>query len=114
MRELGGRLGVEWILEGSIRRQGDTLRVTAQLIRASDAMHVWSETFERPVADLYQLQDYVTERVVLQIHARRIPQGKPRPAPNSEAYLAYLRGRHAWNQTIAKGYPDAIRYFEEA
>ena len=114
IRELGRRLGVEWILEGSVRRQGDTLRVTAQLIRAADAMHVWSETFERPVADLYQLQDYVTERVVLQIHAKRIPQGKPRTAPNSEAYLAYLRGRNAWNQGISKGYQDAIRYFEEA
>jgi TolB-like protein/DNA-binding winged helix-turn-helix (wHTH) protein/Flp pilus assembly protein TadD len=114
IRELGRRLGVEWILEGSVRRQGDTLRVTAQLIRAADAMHLWSETFEQPVADLYQLQDYVAERVVLQIHAKRIPQGKPRTAPNSEAYLAYLRGRNAWNQGLSKGYQDAIRYFEEA
>src|SRR5947199_263063 len=55
VRQLGGKLGVAWILEGSIRRQGDTVRVTAQLIRAADAMHVWSETFERQLADLYQL-----------------------------------------------------------
>jgi TolB-like protein/DNA-binding winged helix-turn-helix (wHTH) protein/Tfp pilus assembly protein PilF len=114
IRELGGRLGVEWMLEGSVRRQGDTLRVTAQLIRTADAMHVWSDTFERPVADLYQLQDYVTERVVLQIRLQRIPRDKPRAAPNSEAYLAYLRGRYAWNQLSPKGYQDAIQYFEEA
>lgn len=114
IRELGGKLGVEWILEGSVRRQGDTLRVTAQLIRAADGMHAWSETFERQVADLYQLQDYVTEQVVLQIHVQRIPRAKPRTAPNSEAYLAYLRGRSAWNQGTSKGYQDAIQYFEEA
>ena len=111
IRELGGRLGVEWMLEGSVRRQGDTLRVTAQLVRVADAMHVWSETFERPVGDLYQLQDYVTERVVLQIHAQRIPRGKPRAAPSSEAYLSYLRGRNASNQG---DYQQAILYFEEA
>jgi TolB-like protein/DNA-binding winged helix-turn-helix (wHTH) protein/Tfp pilus assembly protein PilF len=114
IRELSGKLGVEWVLEGSVRRQGDTLRVTAQLIRSTDNMHVWSETFERPVADLYQLQDYVTERVVLQIHLQQIPRAKPRAAPNSEAYQAYLRGRKAWNQGTSKGYQDAIRYFEEA
>jgi TolB-like protein/DNA-binding winged helix-turn-helix (wHTH) protein/Flp pilus assembly protein TadD len=114
IRKLGGKLGVAWILEGSIRRQGDTLRVTAQLIRAADAMHVWSETFERQVSDFYQLQDYVTERVVLQIHVQRIPRDKPRAAPNSEAYLAYLRGRKAWNTGTPEGYQDAIRYFEEA
>jgi TolB-like protein/DNA-binding winged helix-turn-helix (wHTH) protein len=114
IRELGGKLGVEWILEGSVRRQGDTLRVTAQLIRAADAMHVWSETFEQPLADLYQLQDYVAERVVLQIHLQRIPQGKPRTAPNSEAYLAYLRGRAAWNRDSPQSYQEAIRHFEEA
>jgi TolB-like protein/Tfp pilus assembly protein PilF len=114
LRELGGKLGVEWILEGSVRRQGDTLRVTAQLIRAVDNMHFWSDTFQGSVADLYQLQDYVTERVVLQIHAQRIPQAKPRAAPNSEAYLAYLRGRNAWNQGTSKSYQEAIRYFAEA
>jgi len=114
IRQLGGKLGVAWILEGSIRRQGDTLRVTAQLVRAADAMHVWSETFERQVADLYQLQDYVTERVVLQIHVQRIPRGRPRTAPDSEAYLAYLRGRKAWKLGSPEGYQDAIRYFEEA
>jgi len=112
--KLGRRLDVDWILEGSIRRQGDTLRATVQLIRVANAMHVWSETFERPMADLYQLQDYVTERVVLQVRAQQIPRGKPRAAPNSEAYLAYLRGRYAWNQLSPKGYQDAIRYFEEA
>ncbi len=114
LRALGRRLGVEWILEGSIRRQGDTLRATTQLIRVADAMHVWSETFERPVAELYQLQDYVTERVVLQIRVQRIPRSKPRAAPDSEAYLAYLRGRYAWNQLSPKGYQEAIQYFEEA
>jgi TolB-like protein/Tfp pilus assembly protein PilF len=114
IRELGGRLGAEWVLEGSVRRQTDTLRVTAQLIRAANNMHVWSETFERPLADLYQLQDYVTERVVLQIRVQRIPKGKPRAAPNSEAYLAYLRGRAAWNRGTSKDYQDAIQYFEEA
>ncbi len=114
LRTLGRRLGVEWILEGSIRRQGDTLRATTQLIRVADAMHVWSETFERPVAELYQLQDYVTERVVLQIRVQRIPRSKPRAAPDSEAYLAYLRGRYAWNQLSPKGYQEAIQYFEEA
>ena len=114
IREVGGKLGVEWVLEGSVRRQGDTLRVTAQLIRATDNVHVWSETFERPVMELYQLQDYVTERVVLQIHLQRIPHAKPRAAPDSEAYLAYLRGRSAWNLGTPKDYQDAIRYFEEA
>jgi len=98
IRELGGKLGVEWMLEGSVRRQGDTLRVTAQLIRTADATHVWSDTFERPASNLYALQDYVTGRVVLQMHVQRIASRKPRPAPNSEAYLAYLRGRNAWNQ----------------
>lgn len=114
VRELGRKLRVDWLLEGSVRRQGNTLRVTAQLIRAADAIHFWSETFEGPVADLYQLQDSVTERVVLQIHVQHIPRSKPRAAPDSEAYLAYLRGRNAWNQGTSKSYQDAIRYFEEA
>jgi len=114
IREVSAKLGVEWVLEGSVRRQADILRVTAQLIRGTDNMHFWSETFERPVADFYQLQDYVTERVVLQIHLQRIPHAKPRAAPNSEAYLAYLHGRSAWSLGTPKGYQDAIRYFEEA
>ncbi len=116
VRELGRRLGVAWMLEGSVRRQGDMLRVTAQIVRVADGMHIWSETFERTLADAYELQDYVTQHVVFQIRRQHIPRGKPRATPDSEAYLAYLRGRFAWNRLAAspQGYQDAIRYFEEA
>src|SRR5438445_7663494 len=95
--QIGNELGVDYVLEGSVREAGSHVRVTAQLIRVSDQMHVWSESFDRGFKDVVELQSDVAQAI-----ARRIDVGlgqrsaAPPPATQVswEAYSAYLKGRH--------------------
>jgi len=116
--QIGHELGVDYVLEGSVREAGSRVRVTAQLIRVSDQMHVWSESFDRGFKDVVELQSDVAQAI-----ARRIDVGlgqrraAPQPATqlNWEAYSAYLKGRHLLldNKTEAT-IAVALRYFQRA
>jgi len=96
LEEIGQELRVAHVLEGSVRRAGQHIRVTAQLVKASDGFHVWSQDFDRNLSDVLALQDEIARAVVSAIAPRLT--GKPRaehgPAPSPEAYAAYLEGLH--------------------
>ncbi|UCC82004.1 MAG: tetratricopeptide repeat protein [Gemmatimonadota bacterium] len=97
VREIGKRLGVAYVVEGSVRRAGDRLRITAQLIDASNGYHLWSERFDRDLGDVFAIQDEVAEHVTRQILAEIPAELESLALPRTEdldAYDAYLKGRH--------------------
>src|SRR5713226_3354387 len=115
---VGKALGVEYILEGSVRRTGDHVRVSAQLIRVSDETHLWAETFDRHPSDILTLQDEIARRVAQSLEHRLISSPKadwvhPRTA-SMDAYQDYLKGRFYWNKRTEEGFRNAISYFEQA
>jgi adenylate cyclase len=117
LREVGEKLGVGKVLEGSVRKQGNRLRVTAQLINTADGFHLWSEKYDRNMDDIFAIQDEIaraiTEKLKVTLLGKdpaRITRSKPQ---NTEAYELYLKGRFYINRrgdSILKG----IKYFEEA
>ena len=100
LREVGEVLDVAHVLEGSIRRSGERLRITAQLIRASDGFHLWSQTYERAMTDIFEVQDDIVRELigVLQIRLG-VGAGSGRARSHNidtEAYESYLQGLHLW------------------
>ena len=96
LREIGRHLGVEHVLEGSIRRSGKRLRVTAQLIGTADGFHLWSERYEREVTDIFVIQDEIAASIAKALRVRLSPKPSTarRHTPNLRAYEAFLEGRH--------------------
>ena len=114
LRHVGETLNVAHVLEGSIRRSGDRLRITAQLIRASDGFHLWSQTYERAMTDIFEIQDDIVRELigVLQIRLG-VGAGSGRARSHdveTEAYEAYLQGLHLWaNRHSDNNRLEAIR-----
>ncbi len=96
--EIGRRLKVEHLLEGSVRRAGNRLRVTAQLITVRDGFHLWSERYDRELTDIFAIQDEVTQAITDVLRIKLSPQAadRPRREPNLRAYEAYLTARAHW------------------
>ncbi len=94
LRLIGEALGVKTVLEGSVRKSGDRVRITAQLIDVSDASHIWSETYNRTLDDIFAVQDDVAAAIIdaLQIHVGANPT-RGRPTENAEAYTLFLKAR---------------------
>ncbi len=94
LRIIGQALGVNTLLEGSVRKSGDRVRITAQLIDVSDASHIWSETYHRTLDDIFAVQDDVAAAIIdaLQIHVGANPT-RGRPTENTEAYALFLKAR---------------------
>jgi TolB-like protein/DNA-binding XRE family transcriptional regulator len=117
VREIGRRLNVDTVLEGSVQRAGDRLRVTAQLIDAGNGFHFWSERFDRQITDVFEIQDTITLAIVRQLKVELM--GKERSAllaqksESLESYNLYLKGRYYWAQR-PQGIRKAIEYFEQA
>ncbi|GAC1620688.1 MAG: hypothetical protein PVS2B2_18590 [Candidatus Acidiferrum sp.] len=116
--QIGKELRVEAVLEGSVRRVGDRLRITAQLIRVRDESHLWAETYDRAVADVLEIQKDVAEQIAKSLELQLLPKQTPHlPNPstdNSAAYDAYLRGRYFWNRRVEPEFFRAIEYFKRA
>jgi TolB-like protein/Flp pilus assembly protein TadD len=118
IRDVGERLNVSTVLEGSVRKAGDQLRVTAQLIDIADGYHLWSERYDRQLDDVFAIQDEIAEnivdalRVVLTDEERRAIE-KP-AAENVDAYQQYLRGRQYFHQMRHSSIQYARRMFERA
>jgi TolB-like protein len=98
LRVIGQTLGVKTVLEGSVRKSGDRVRITAQLVDVSDGTHIWSETYDRTMTDIFAVQDNVAAAIIeaLQIHVGTIPT-RGRPTENPEAYTLFLRARASLN-----------------
>jgi len=90
LREIGEALGVEHVLEGSVRRSGERLRITAQLIKVDDGFHIWSDTYDRQMADIFDIQDDVAGAIAENLRLRLSPESD-RSTDNPEAYALYLQ-----------------------
>ena len=114
-KQIGRELGVRYVLEGSVRRSGDQLRVTAQLIDAATNAHLWAERFDRYTGDLFALQNEITGRIANALNVELIGAEAAQPAENPDTLDYILRGRAAWNKGPTRdNYVQAIRLFERA
>jgi len=114
--DVGRALRVATVLEGSVRRAGSRLRVTAQLINVADGYHIWSERYDREMADVFEIQDEIVHSIVEALAPALLGEARKvvrRPTDNMEAYELYLKGRHYWNQRMPSTMGLAIKNFEQ-
>ena len=115
--EIAKTLSVAHVLEGSVRKSGDTLRITAQLIRTTDSSHLWSETYDRQLTDVFKVQDEIAAAVVAQLKVKLLPAQQvtnPHRTSNTEAYNQYLLGNQFFNRNSAEGYRFAVAAYQKA
>jgi TolB-like protein/tRNA A-37 threonylcarbamoyl transferase component Bud32/Flp pilus assembly protein TadD len=110
IRKIAETLGVANVLEGSVRRAGNRLRITAQLINAADGTHLWSERYDRDMTDVFAIQDEIGQAISEALKVRLAPRAQ---AMNVEAYELYLKGRHSWHQRSPATLRVAIQCFEQ-
>jgi TolB-like protein/Tfp pilus assembly protein PilF len=116
--EIGVRLAVKSVVEGSVRKVGSRVRITAQLVDTASGYHLWSETYDRDLADVFALQEEISQAIVrvFSVSVHR-PQNIPvvrTPTAVVEAYTLYLRGRHFALKRTIESLQTAIDYFEQA
>ena len=118
IREIGQKLGVENVLEGSVQVAGDNLRVTARISNIQDGRQIWSEIYNRKMADMFAIQDDIAKGIVAALKVKLLgKQGTPfikNYTENLEAYSLYLQGRSYWNKRDEKNLTKSIEYFEKA
>jgi serine/threonine protein kinase/Flp pilus assembly protein TadD len=118
VRVIADSLHVGSVLEGSVRKAGNRLKVTAQLINAADGYHLWSETYERDLKDVFAVQDEIARAITGALRAKLAGPDSARmvgrPTRDLEAYTLFLRGRHLWNRRTAGDLRKAIEYYERA
>jgi len=118
VRAIGALLEASEVLEGTLRRSGDNLRITVQLTSADDGRLVWSERYDRKLDDVFAIQDEIARTIVAKLRSTSFAQFVTAPSDrhteNVEAYGLYLRGRYAWNKRTSEGVTEGIEYFEKA
>jgi DNA-binding winged helix-turn-helix (wHTH) protein/TolB-like protein/Tfp pilus assembly protein PilF len=114
----GREQGVDTVLDGSIQRNGDRLRVTVQLVRVQDAALLWSGNFDESFTDIFAVQDSISQQVMRDLMVELNPEERERlqrrGSENIEAYQAYLKGLYFWNKRTKDGYQKAVEYFNQA
>ncbi len=118
IREIGEELGVAAILEGSVRRDGDNLRITGQLIDTDNDQHLWADTYDRRMENIFQRQTDVATRIAEALDAR-ISRSEKRsmatvPTQNMEAYTIYLKGQAEYFKYTYEGFEKSIEYYKQA
>ena len=116
IRAIGEELNVATLLEGSVRKDGNKLRITAQLISVEDGFHLWSQTFDREMKDIFEIQEEISSAIVDALRLTLIGE-EPMLAgasPNIEAYELYLLGRHHWHKRTPEDLEKALELFESA
>jgi TolB-like protein/Tfp pilus assembly protein PilF len=118
-REIGAELGVATVLEGGVRMADGRVRVSVQLVDAGTEQHVWAETYDRELADIFAIQSDIARRIAGALKSALAPATAAAaqaaaPTADMEAYRLYLRGRFFWNRRTEEGLRLAIRQFEEA
>ena len=115
---IGQELKVQKVLEGSIRKGGNRIRIAVRLINAADGFILWADEYERELADIFQIQDDIAKAVVKNLEIQLAGAAEKKPVKhytdNVEAYSSYLRGRFYWNKRNAEALQTAIGYFEAA
>jgi TolB-like protein/Flp pilus assembly protein TadD len=112
IREIGKQLNVDAVLEGSVRKAGDELRITAQLNRVSDGTHLWSRTYDRKMRDVFAVQQDISQAIANQLRAGDVPAAQP--TANLQAYDRYQEGLFFFNQHEPDSYWKAIERYQEA
>jgi TolB-like protein/DNA-binding winged helix-turn-helix (wHTH) protein/Tfp pilus assembly protein PilF len=116
--EIGRELGVDYVVESSLRSSGDKLRVTSQLVRVSDQTHLWSATYDRTLQDLFGVQDEIAQAIALHIRVELANASSGHLASTAsvspDAHLAYLEGRYFWNKRSPAALRTAIEHFKRA
>jgi len=111
--EIARQLNVAHILEGSVRKAGNKVRVTAQLIRAADSAHLWSETYDRTLDDIFAMQDEIAAKVVEQLRIRLLGAAPKAIETSPEAYALYLQARQISRQSSAASYTRALALLDQ-
>jgi len=120
IRQVGKDLGVETVLEGSVRQAGDQVRITAQLIDTETGFHLWSDTYNRQLADIFQVQDEIAGAIVDRLRIQLAPEDQQlaqrtrAPTQNVEAYELYLQGRAVWKKRGEENLKRAIELYQSA
>ncbi len=116
IKEIADTLNVEALLEGSVRRDGNQIRVTTQLINAADGYHLWSETYDRELTNIFALRDEIAQKIISALHVELGADTAPsrgRPTENMQAYSLYLQAMERM-RLGGQGFPDAVRLAGEA
>jgi TolB-like protein/DNA-binding winged helix-turn-helix (wHTH) protein len=119
--KIGRELGVQYLLEGSVRRESGRVRITAQLIQVKDQTHLWAQEYDRELKDLLVLQAEIAREISGEIEVA-LGGNKPSPLPtqdrlspqNYEAFDLYLKGQYFWNRRTVEGFQRAVEYFQQA
>jgi len=118
VHEVGRKLGVGSVLEGSVRKSGNRLRVSVQLISVKDGYQLWAQSYDRDLADVFAVQEEVARSIVSALRVRLTPNKDSalaaRPTADLQAYDLYLKGRYAWNQRTGPSLLEAVRYLTDA
>jgi len=118
IKQVGRELGVRYVLEGSVRKAGNRVRITGQLIEASTGAHLWAERFDGALEDVFELQDTVTERVVgaiePSVRQAEINRAHAKPTSNLDAYDCYLRALPVFYQLTREGSDAAVEHLRMA
>ena len=125
IRTIGAQLGVATVLEGSVRRDGSTLRITAQLVNAADGYQLWSNTYDRSAGDAFVVQQEIARAIAQTLQVKLVgpvSDSQAVPSPDAAAYDLYLKGRHAlylkgryaWYTRTESGVREAVRFFQQA
>src|SRR2546428_776543 len=116
IRQIGEELAVATVLEGSVRREGNALRLTAQLINAKDGYHMWSKTYDRELKSVFAVEDELARSIADALRPKLLMESPlaPQTTASSEAHDLYLKGRHFWSKRTAEDLKEAMGLFEEA
>jgi adenylate cyclase len=119
IREIAIKLNVDKILEGSVRKAGNRVRITTQLINAADGYHIWSENYDRDLTDIFVVQDEISSIIANRLRenlsiSKQAEHLVKAPTKNVEAYTLYLKGMHFYNKLTPSDYYKAIDFFEQA
>jgi len=118
VRALGARLNVSAVIEGTVRKSGNRIRITVQLTNVADGRNLWSERYDREMADVFAIQDEIAGTIVRTLRSTLLGElGDPTPVrytANVRAYSLYLKGRFWWNRRSQAAIKEGIRFFEQA
>jgi tetratricopeptide (TPR) repeat protein len=118
IKEIGEELNVGIILTGNVRKEEENIRVLAQLVNVTDRFQIWSDTYNRKLEKIFEIQSAIAEQIASALMEELSPEEKnqlrKKPTENLEAYNLYLQGRFFWNKRTEEGLNNAIEYFEQA
>ena len=116
LRTIGQKLGVEYLLEGSVRKSGNKIRITTQLIKVDEGTHLWSETFDKEMTDIFKVQDQISSSVSGALRLTILASDKPlhQTNVNTDAYNDFLQGKYYYETNGPNGNLNAMKYFKEA